>query len=108
MSASATIIKEWVTRAGLIGLIADDGHLCGYVALDGSSPFWEVDYGHEALSSLEVHGGLTFSGRLKAYNNPDFWLLGFDCAHYQDTREVCTPEYVEAEVENMAAKLAIV
>lgn len=55
------------------------GHLCGYVGVCTSSPLYGIDY--EFLDSVEVHGGLTYSGKM---SDSDKWWFGFDCAHFGD------------------------
>jgi hypothetical protein len=64
----------------------DLGSLCGYVAVPEGHP-WHGE-NHDLLS-VEVHGGLTFSGfaedwRLRLSCVADPWWLGFDCAHAFD------------------------
>lgn len=67
---------------------------------------------------IDVHGGLTFSGKLKNQDE-SLWWFGFDCGHYCDgiieplfefeiesNQEVRSFEYVEAECESMAMQIA--
>lgn len=44
-----------------------------------------IDYG--SLDSVEVHGGLTYSGEMP---DSDKWWFGFDCAHYGDHVPFCS------------------
>lgn len=86
-------------------------------------------YDSGALSSIDVHGGLTFSGRIRCNGcNPitkkrEFWI-GFDCAHSNDMvpkmvdffdkgKTTIRPEgvyrnfaYVTKEVNSLAEQLA--
>jgi hypothetical protein len=57
------------------------GALCGYIGVPKGHPWFEVDY--SALDSVDVHGGLTFSGKLTQVDQL-LWWLGFDCAHSYD------------------------
>lgn len=55
-------------------------HPCGYVAVPENHPFYEKHY-WEIDDQIEVHGGLTFGGRLQGSN--DYWF-GWDYAHAGD------------------------
>lgn len=58
-------------------------HLCGYVKLPESSPFYEKDYGTiEEMTDYDIpaHGGLTFAG----FDRDGDYIIGFDCAHAWD------------------------
>lgn len=60
------------------------GHWCGYVGLPPEHPLYGKGYSNEGMV-FEVHGDLTFAGRIKLINEPNNnWWLGFDCAHYCD------------------------
>jgi hypothetical protein len=52
------------------------GHLCGYIQVDKTHPWYGKDYDNV---DVRVHGGLTF-----ARNIPDHTTFGFDCAHLGD------------------------
>jgi hypothetical protein len=72
------------------------GHLCGYVGVLESHPWFGREY--DEMDSIEVHGGLTFSDRCSPNETPEqgicyivepgesavVWWLGFDCAHSCD------------------------
>lgn len=55
-------------------------HPCGYVAVPKDHPFYGKEY-CDIEDKIEVHGGLTFSGKLKDLE--DLWF-GWDYAHYGD------------------------
>ena len=61
------------------------GHLCGYVALPPSHPYYGKDYDD---IPVKVHGGLTYAqdsqGEISWALTPKAWWIGFDCAHYGD------------------------
>lgn len=50
-----------------------------------SSSLHGIDYG--SLDSVEVHGGLAYSGEMP---DSDKWWFGFDCAHYGDHVPFCS------------------
>lgn len=64
---------------------------CGYVGLPKEHPYFGKHY--DDVDDIEVHGGLTFSGRWEEFHD-DLWWLGFDCGHAWDidTPNVA-PEY---------------
>ena len=53
---------------------------------------------------FDVHGSLTFCG-IPVGQTEGFWY-GFDCAHADDSLEVCTLDYVFMECERLSAQLA--
>ena len=111
------------------------GFLCGYVRLPHSNLRKRLiayerkrtgthftgrlqrktGYEHSALREIDVHGGLTFSGRLTSAKRQGWWL-GFDCGHAGDHIPYFPSlgdggtyryfAYVTAEVIGLAAHLA--
>lgn len=92
-------LVEWRNDTGYALLIVRGGMgaLCGYVGVPPGHPLHGVRYNtedHEALDSLHVHGGLTFSDachegghicHVAQPGEPDqVWWLGFDCNHGGD------------------------
>lgn len=51
--------------------------LCGYITLAPDNKLYGV--GYDDLD-LQAHGGLTYN----SYDDNNNWVIGFDCAHYQD------------------------
>ena len=51
--------------------------LCGYITLTPDNSLYGV--GYDDLD-LQAHGGLTYN----SYDDNNNWVIGFDCAHYQD------------------------
>jgi len=85
--------KEWTYTCNN-GLVFDcniirntrAGHLCGYVSLSNDSDFFGKNYDDIPVS---CHGGLTY-----AEEQGDKWVIGFDCAHYEDLQ----PFYVDQTI----------
>lgn len=130
---------NWTTKAGLPGMIVrnQSGALCGYVAVTKDHPWFEKHYGEGPETTLEVHGGITYSkkcvGPICHVPEPgepdDVWWFGFDCNHGGDhapgshallspifLRDIAGPfggeyrdeAYVRGEVESLAEQLATV
>lgn len=57
------------------------GHWCGYVRVPQGHPWHGMDYDEPVVYGLDVHGGVTFAGRMKGH---DGWWVGFDCGHFDD------------------------
>lgn len=76
------------------------GHRCGYVRIPKTSKLYGKDYCHEDMPDFNVHGGLTFSGKLKELKG--HWI-GFDCAHLMDARDpsIMSEEYKKIFKESM-------
>lgn len=111
------------------------GHLCGYVGIPKDHKLFEksyhdeIDYtlpmdepvssrgviplllratlppkeGKESLEMIfDVHGSLTFSGK---FENSELWWLGYDCAHCDDTPEVCNLEFCISQCESLSKQI---
>lgn len=61
--------------------INDQNTLCGYIGIEKGHPLWLGDCDDLDIQSLEVHGGVTYTGFLKGGTT---WYIGFDCAHSSD------------------------
>lgn len=71
----------------------------GYVAMDKFHPLYGLGlYGDNtevaAFISIYIHGGITFTGWASSLNIPEkynipenYWIIGFDTAHTNDTLE---------------------
>lgn len=55
----------------------------GYVGVPTTHPLDGRHYLISDMSNIEVHGGITFSGRTEDKESDLYWF-GFDCAHYND------------------------
>jgi hypothetical protein len=62
------------------------GHLCGYVSLTSDNDFFGKDYDD---IPVRCHGGLTY-----ASEEGDKWVIGFDCAHYEDLQPFYTDQSI--------------
>ena len=64
--------------------------------------------GLEPQMCFDVHGGITYSGDLKGYDDSITWAFGFDTAHAQDFNDPKDETYVTAETNKLAEQLASV
>lgn len=84
----------------------------GYVAIPKYNLFYGCDYNDKIIINnkkitpelyFQVHGGITYSDKLTPdfyldYNHSlDYWVFGFDTAHYNDNPYNCPKEYVEKQ-----------
>jgi len=75
----------------------------GYIGVPPNHPWYKkVTLGIPA----SVHRGITFSRLAKNGKNftdwpEDYWVIGFDTAHYQDSPVSCPQSYVEQETNNL-------
>lgn len=137
-----TLERDWITAAGLRAvcvLVMRAGrrsHRCGYVEVPAGHPLYGVAYdqncralpgpaaegepvGNTPAAIIDVHGGLTYSGRgSEGYPaESSGWWFGFDCLHLGDTTidplpgldyktgEPRSEEYVVEECERLAAQI---
>lgn len=60
-------------------------HWCGYVGIPYGHAWYGNSYDDETkLPQPQVHGGVTFSGRMLDTKGRAVWWLGFDCGHSGD------------------------
>lgn len=74
---------------------------CGYVVIPKDSRFYGIDY-RDIENKFDVHGGLTFSGEIDGI---DGYLLGFDCAHFEDNPYEQDEEYTLAECKRLVDQI---
>lgn len=75
----------------------DIGHRCGYIQIPKGHKFFDKHYDDV---DVEVHGGLTFSGKIEGCRGE--WI-GFDCAHMNDARD---PSLMTEEYKNLTLRFA--
>lgn len=105
------IIKEW-EHAGMQCALRHGvyGAPCGYVAIGRDHPLRNAK-SPAVWDRLAVHGGVTFTGRLKSDKKKRWWV-GFDMAHYGDfdpydyERCIRTDDECVAETNRLAEQLA--
>lgn len=56
---------------------------CGYVIIPEWHPIYGKDY-YKTELQLQVHGGITYSGKLYWKRDAAGWAIGFNCSHYLD------------------------
>lgn len=94
------VSQPWELEPDHVSLMNSDGYhmlinrnwskaLCGYVGVPETHPYYGItDIFDKRLSSLQVHGGVTYSRPGSEHNlesdNEDLWYIGFDCAHFMD------------------------
>lgn len=96
---SMGIEKQWLSANGMrcMVVIHPMKHRCGYVETSSSNGLYEEAYDkiYNENISIEVHGGITFSGRL---DFADGYWLGYDCAHSMDKTHF-NPKGIERSLE---------
>ena len=93
----------------------DGGYFNGYVVVLPEHPFYGKDYDeiddllrkNSSTNGFYVHGGLTFANDDKDFcpelskHFPDYWILGFDTRHANDTADYWTEERTWKETEKL-------
>jgi hypothetical protein len=85
----------------------------GYVAVPREHKYFSIGYDDVPV---KVHGGLTFGHQLsdikkdffpeiKGKARKDWWVFGFDTAHFSDTKLNWTESKVKEETENLKKQL---
>jgi hypothetical protein len=120
--STLTVLRDWMTEAGLRAIVlVGPASINGYVEVPTGHPWHGKSYseclcGHEGCwehspeAIIDVHGGITFSGRLTGVAAVSGHLFGFDTAHCDDDPKYGgtykDEDYVAAECERLAAQLA--
>ena len=91
--------KEWIYTCenGIqfkcyIRRVPRSGHLCGYVHLTPDNDYYGYEYDDIPVN---CHGGLTYGSE-----HDNEWVIGFDCAHYQDLQPFYTEQELYSGSEN--------
>jgi hypothetical protein len=93
--------REWKNSNGF--LVIKKGWGNGYVAVPPTHPVYKMDYDSVYV---DVHGGLTCSQLGNGQDAPkNWWVFGFDTAHYNDSLENWPKEAVEAETKRLYCQL---
>lgn len=96
---------EWVEELDYIKFIYKDyichvirnkgGAFCGYILLNESHPWFGRLYQEsEDIRNIGVHGGITFSDFIH-----ENWIIGFDCAHFNDLVPLAEKSKKELRIE---------
>lgn len=94
MAMSARVDFREEIEGYLLVIFIDDSHYCGYVGIPKDHILGELCYGADTFPSLQVHGGVTYSGKLKEELNPQgLHCIGFDCAHWGDKTRYSDGEF---------------
>lgn len=86
----------------------DHGWGNGYVGVRKNHPWYGLNYD---MIDANVHGGLTYSSHYRPgtkQETSDVWWIGFDTAHFGDTLESCSKEYVERQTEKLRLQAELV
>jgi len=90
----------------------------GYVALPPGHLLWGINY-DQLNNYIRVHGGLTYSNqfseewrnRIKELGNvpeevtEEWWVIGFDTAHFRDNEYDQDEAYVRAEAKYLKEQI---
>lgn len=63
------------------------GHWCGYIRIPKDHPLYGKDYFKDEIAAIDIHGGITWADNKlpdDEKDNPNYWFIGFDCAHLND------------------------
>lgn len=71
-----------------------EDYRCGYVVLNKNISLDTDD--------INCHGGITFYGY---HDRLNLSVIGFDCAHYGDSLDVCTLDFCISECESIVKQL---
>lgn len=85
----------------------------GYVSIPELSKLYGMDVDdvydeNHIASNLDVHGGITFTGKVKnldkSYEGNEFFI-GFDCNHYGDNPNVQNEEFALLECKKLVNQI---
>lgn len=103
-------------------MLMSSGVANGYVAIPPEHPLFGKSMSDSEIEKLRVHGGVTFTGSFYECQEhfssmrfltpgiqpaPNWWVIGFDTCHWNDSPETCPLAYVVAETENLKRQLEV-
>lgn len=123
----STIRKRMAQLPPTLSLSFESGWGNGYVLIDSTHPFYGKDYDE---LEVWAHGGITLACKYDEFNiiqrGPkedldielsdelkkrieedgydflkNYWVIGFDTGHYQDSLQTCPKEYVLNETKQL-------
>lgn len=74
---------------------------CGYIGVPREHPWYSIPLHYAYKSDIKVHGGITYS-RYYLGNKcsiKDYWWIGFDTGHGNDTPQNCPIEYIVEQID---------
>lgn len=87
--AGPFVLERTFSYGRYVGLVVftDMGHRCGYVVLPKGE---EEKYKGIELYDIPIscHGGVTYFEQGHDFLDTEQWLIGFDCAHLNDKRDM--------------------
>ena len=103
MATDITVEKVWRhSKSTCVAVVNHStGTRCGYCSLSMAHPFFGKNYSDDSVSELmhkvdeiiNVHGGVTYSGKIEWAREQDssiprnMWWFGFDCHHAGDSQD---------------------
>lgn len=92
------------------------GEYNGYVAVPPEHPLYGKGDSAEEVEALDVHGGVTYTGKIEHLPYPsklldhkeiprDWWVFGFDTCHYGDNPDKWNCKTVASETRKLQAQL---
>ena len=80
-------IDDMMGDIHLLGLFTRLGHRTGYVGVP-EDLYNSIVKGRDLSLEIDVHGGITFEGPIPREGLPGYMYVGFDCAHYNDGKDL--------------------
>lgn len=100
-------VRKELAQVKELGIDMDLGWGNGYVAVPPGHPLHGMFYND---IDIDIHGGLTYSGPTDNWQpgtlpeelvGKDYWAIGFDTAHCDDTIAKWPKEAVQAEADRL-------
>lgn len=84
----------------------------GYVEIPKNHSLYKIMYYDDKFPNLKVHGGVTFSGKLKIDDESlelttetDNWFIGFDTNHFTDNILIHDENYVLNQIKQLVEQI---
>jgi hypothetical protein len=98
-------VKWWVEKAqSYPGLLSERGWGNGYAVVPKGHPLYKVQHVYASGHDLDVNSEITFAG-WRVHNGKEYWVIGFDTAHYGDSILKWPKEAVVREAINFAEQI---
>lgn len=98
------VVKITYMESGIYNEWGDNRYwFCGYVVIPENHKVYKED-DWDKLYEYEVHLGIDYANWHK--ENPEEWVIGFDCNHTLDDPKIENVEYTENECKRLIDQIA--
>jgi hypothetical protein len=97
-------VTWWVEKSETTPITYERGWGNGYAVVPKGHPLYGIEEPYGKGHVIDVNSEITFAG-WRQHNGKEYWVIGFDTAHYGDSILKWPKEAVEREAINFAEQI---